>query len=361
MAMYMGTMACVISLACTLILNCMDYRADKFKLKHEIGKSPSEANLEEESVRISDVATFPVSVWLIFLITIAFYSSVFVFLQNGVQFLEQQYGYEQKQAALLMSLPYTVSAAACPVFGYLVDRCGRAIVWILLAMSMLCTIHFSFAFMADDFPPLWGVVGMGMAYSICAAALWPCIAIVVDMHQLGMAYGLMTALMNLGLAVCPIVIAPLLPDADSQATPKEFQEMYRDVMTTFGGMAAFAVAATVMLWLVDLRSGGWLNASAEMLREHEVKVAKEEALRAQIVESTPIVYRTHTRQRNKYLTRLGIRPHHQPWLAPEYGPEGPDWLQPQFRHPDVDVHFPEEREGLVLGRRGAEDDEDEIA
>jgi len=30
-------------------------------------------------------------------------------------------------------------------------------------------------------------------------------------------------------------------------------------------------------------------------------------------------------------------------------------------HPDVDVHFPEEREGLVLGRRGAEDDEDEIA
>lgn len=77
---------------------------------------------------------------------------------------------QEKQAALYMSLPYTVSAAACPIFGYLVDKTGRAILWILLAMSMLCYIHYSFAWI-PDFPPMWGVVGMGLAYSICAAAL----------------------------------------------------------------------------------------------------------------------------------------------------------------------------------------------
>mmetsp|Transcript_8026 Transcript_8026/g.18928 ORF Transcript_8026/g.18928 Transcript_8026/m.18928 type:complete len:568 (+) Transcript_8026:286-1989(+) len=356
-AMYMGTVACLISLLCTIVLNFMDYRAERMRARSAMSKSQSEANLEEQPVRLSDVATFPVSVWLIFLITIAFYSSVFVFLQNGVQFLEQQYGYQEKQAALYMSLPYTVSAAACPIFGYLVDKTGRAILWILLAMSMLCYIHYSFAWI-PDFPPMWGVVGMGLAYSICAAALWPCIAIVVDMHMLGMAYGLMTALMNLGLAVCPIVISPLLPDADSKATPAEFAEMYRDVMNTFGGMAAFAIVVTLLLWAVDLRAGGWLNASAAMLQEHEIAVAKEEARRQQLIDSTPMAYRTHTHQRNKYLTRLGIRQHHQPRLAPEYGPEGPEWLQPRFRHPDVDVHFPEEREGLVLGRHGADDDED---
>jgi len=37
---------------------------------------------------------------------------------------------------------------------------------------------------------------MGVAYSVCAAALWPCIAIVVELHKLGTAYGLMTAFQN---------------------------------------------------------------------------------------------------------------------------------------------------------------------
>lgn len=93
-AMYMGTVACLISLLCTIVLNFMDYRAERMRARSAMSKSQSEANLEEQPVRLSDVATFPVSVWLIFLITIAFYSSVFVFLQNGVQFLEQQYGYQ---------------------------------------------------------------------------------------------------------------------------------------------------------------------------------------------------------------------------------------------------------------------------
>eukprot|EP00961_Rhodomonas_salina_P132580 1784398-Rhodomonas_salina.3 len=49
----------------------------------------------------------------------------------------------------------------------------------------------------------------------------------------------------------------------------------RDVMNTFGGMAAFAIVVTLLLWAVDLRAGGWLNASAAMLQEHEIAVAKE--------------------------------------------------------------------------------------
>jgi len=356
-AMYMGTVTCLISLLCTILLNIMDHRAERVREKTGLGKSPSEANLEEETVRLSDISSFPLSVWFIFMITITFYSSVFVFLQNGVQFLQQNYGYAEKDAAFLMSLPYTVSALACPVFGSLVDRTGRGVLWILLAMAMLAGIHFSFAFI-QNFPPMWGVVGMGMAYSICAAALWPCVAIVVDLHKLGMAYGLMTAFMNLGLAVFPIVISPLLPDADSQATPQEFYEMYRDVMMIFGGLASAGFVFTLGLWIADTYMGsGWLNASAAQLREHEIRIAKEEALRAQIIASTPAVFRNHTHQRNKYLTRLGIRPVGGPRIRPEYV-ETPIWLQPHIRHPDVDVHFPEEREGLILGRRGAEDDED---
>ncbi len=43
-----------------------------------------------------------------------------------------------------------------------------------------------------SFDPTVGVVGMGMCYSVCAAALWPCISIIVEDKRLGMAYGLST-------------------------------------------------------------------------------------------------------------------------------------------------------------------------
>ena len=40
-------------------------------------------------VQLSDVRTFPLSLWVVFFITVSFYASVFVFIQNGSQFLEQ--------------------------------------------------------------------------------------------------------------------------------------------------------------------------------------------------------------------------------------------------------------------------------
>jgi hypothetical protein len=38
----------------------------------------------------------------------------------------QVYSKSEQEAALLMSLPYSVSAVACPVLGYLVDCTGKA-------------------------------------------------------------------------------------------------------------------------------------------------------------------------------------------------------------------------------------------
>lgn len=40
-----------------------------------------------------------------------------------------------------------------------------------------------------------------VSYSVCAAALWPSVALVVPSSKLGTAYGLMNAIQNFGLAV----------------------------------------------------------------------------------------------------------------------------------------------------------------
>ena len=43
--------------------------------------------------------------------------------------------------------------------------------------------------------------GRVVSYSVCAAALWPSVALVVPSSKLGTAYGLMNAIQNFGLAV----------------------------------------------------------------------------------------------------------------------------------------------------------------
>jgi hypothetical protein len=89
---------------------------------------------------------------------------------------------------------------------------------------------------------------MGFCYSICASALWPCVAIIVPMKQLGMAYGLQTAFQNGGLAVFPILISALLPDADSQEPPQRLVLWWGQVMGVFAQITVAAIALTIILW-----------------------------------------------------------------------------------------------------------------
>lgn len=50
----------------------------------------------------------------------------------------------------------------------------------------------------------------GIAYTCLAAALWPSVALIIDDELLGSAYGLMTAVQNIGLFVGPILAGMII-------------------------------------------------------------------------------------------------------------------------------------------------------
>ena len=50
---------------------------------------------------------------------------------------------------------------------------------------------------------------MGVTYSIYVAALWPMVILAVKPQVLGSAYGLCTAIQNIGLALGPLVVGGL--------------------------------------------------------------------------------------------------------------------------------------------------------
>ncbi len=91
------------------------------------------------------------------------------------------------------------SVILSPILGYVIDRIGRNIYWLIGSITATIIAHALLAFLFVH--PILPLVLMGIAYSILAASLWPLVAFLVPKQMLGTAYGLMQSIQNLGLAI----------------------------------------------------------------------------------------------------------------------------------------------------------------
>ncbi|XP_062608351.1 major facilitator superfamily domain-containing protein 1-like [Saccostrea cucullata] len=241
-----GAIMCIFSLICALVLSFFDKRADRILKRANV--------TSDEAIRITDVKYFPLTFWLLCIICVGYYVAVFPFIGLGLVFFEMKWGFDPSLANNVNSLVYIISAVASPVFGFLIDRTGKNIFWVIL--GTVCTIgcHALLAFTFLN--PYVAMSCMGLAYSILASALWPITAQIVKSTQLGTAYGIMQAIQNLGLAVIAIVAGAIV---DSKG--------YLILEVFFLACLCVALIAAVLLYLVDASKGGKLNLSAKERRK----------------------------------------------------------------------------------------------
>ena len=122
-----------------------------------------------------------------------FYVSVFVWITVApAYFTGSKWHLSKKDAAKLLFWPYTISAIISPLLGFSIDKIGYSVSWVLLATFGLSLLHYLCALSIIN--PTIVVIWLGIVYSVCAASLWPMLAIVVDMKFLGTGYGLMTGI-----------------------------------------------------------------------------------------------------------------------------------------------------------------------
>jgi MFS family permease len=113
----------------------------------------------------------------------------------------------ESTASYVMGIPFLVSALMTPIVGLFADRFGGASSMTLAAPIVLVLVHF--LLMTTSIVPIFPMVAQGVAYSMYAAALWPLIGRAVRADDVGVAYGVTTALQNIGLATIPPVVAAL--------------------------------------------------------------------------------------------------------------------------------------------------------
>lgn len=152
-------------------------------------------------------------------------------------------------AARYMSIPYTISACLSPLLGRLVDTVGRR-AWITMAASVLLVlVHASLAL--TSIPPGLALVGQGLAYAFYASVLWPSVTLVVPKHLTGQAFGIITSIQNIGLAVFPMIVAAVYRGSHQLYIPR--------VELFFASCAGVGSLIGVVLNVLDRKMGNRLN------------------------------------------------------------------------------------------------------
>nr|XP_036853797.1 major facilitator superfamily domain-containing protein 1 [Manis javanica] len=214
-----------------------------------------------EVIKLTDVKDFSLSLWLIFIICVCYYVAVFPFIGLGKVFFMEKFGFSSQAASAINSIVYVISAPMSPIFGFLVDKTGKNIIWVLCAVVTTLASHVLLAFTLWN--PWIAMCLLGISYSLLACALWPMVAFVVPEHQLGTAYGFMQSIQNLGLAIISIVAGMIL---DTRG--------YLFLEVFFIACVSLSLLSVVLLYLVNRAQGGNLNYSAK--QREEIKLSHAE-------------------------------------------------------------------------------------
>ena len=86
-----------------------------------------------------------------------------------------------------------------PIFGNYVDKKGRAASLMILGSILLIFAHMSLSLFNSEVLGYFGLLSLGIAFSLIPAAMWPSVAKIVKESRLGTAYASMFTIQNYGL------------------------------------------------------------------------------------------------------------------------------------------------------------------
>ena len=100
----------------------------------------------------------------------------------------------ERESNFINGLIYLISAGATPLFGFIIDRVGFN-VFFLMVGCLITFLGHGFILVAlfnatsIIFSPYMGTVLIGLGYSVTVSTLWPMVALIVPMTRQGTAYG----------------------------------------------------------------------------------------------------------------------------------------------------------------------------
>ena len=220
---------------------------------------------------------FGLSYWLLCVNCLLLYASVFCFNHIASNYFQERFKYNSIEAGSIISITYLVGAILCPIFGRIVDKIGRRVDFMLFSNITVTLAHACFLVTPESHRPIYPIfymILMGFGYSIYAAVMWASIPYLVTEKVAGTAFGMATAMLNLGLSVGPLLVGYIQGEATKD-------KGYFWVSFFFVMVGTLGVATSIMLYINDLRIGGVLHSSNPILAKEsfiEVPLDSEKSI-----------------------------------------------------------------------------------
>jgi MFS family permease len=134
-----------------------------------------------------------------------------------------------------------------PFAGSFVDRIGKRASLMVLGSLLMIPCHLMLGL--THVTPAIPMIALGAAFVLVPAAMWPSVPLVVEKDRVGTAYGLMTAVQNIGLMAFPYINGQL----------RDATHGYTASQVTFAALGAVGFVFAILLLRADRRAGGVLE------------------------------------------------------------------------------------------------------
>ena len=189
----------------------MDARFDK-----QTGETDTVETAEEDKFRFSDiwkVLSNP-RFLMIAILCVTFYCCVIRFKKFGVSILLPLFGVNLDIATVLLAMIPFFTILFTPLFGALVDKVGKATLWMIAGAGLVLASHLIITF-APQGVPMYAYIAialLGIGYSLVPSAMWPSVPKIIPEKNLGTAYSLIYWVQNMGMWAVPIYIGKIFTD-----------------------------------------------------------------------------------------------------------------------------------------------------
>ncbi|XP_077286866.1 lysosomal dipeptide transporter MFSD1-like [Arctopsyche grandis] len=292
--LFFASLTCVLSLICALILTYMDKRADT--------KLSENSQHAEEPMNLSAIKDFGDTFWLLSVICVSYFVTIFPFIALVKIFFERKYDYDPQSANLVNSVVYIVATISSPFWGLLIDKTGRNLNWMIFSILTTFAAHGMLAF--TFWNPFIGMVTLALSYSLLCITLWPSISLIIPESQLGTAFGICQSVQNLGLAVVPLICGIIVDKGG-----------YFMLELFFLGCLIVSLITTVCVVVVDYSQKGILNMKPSdraiyLLQQNDTTpLIQDESLSNTLdVTRDHIQHSNSDRIRSRYLSKIGTHP-----------------------------------------------------
>jgi MFS family permease len=147
----------------------------------------------------------------------------------------------------ITSIVIFASMVFAPFAGDLVDRIGKRATLMVVGSLILIPAHLIMGI--THWNPIPSMVALGAAFVLVPAAMWPSVPLVVEEKRVGTAFGLMTAIQNLGLGLFPFLNGKL----------RDVTGTYTATQIMFAGLGVVGLIFALLLLRSDKRHGNTLE------------------------------------------------------------------------------------------------------